>query len=115
MAQTGRADFNPLPRERENHGQVVTFNAVLISIHSLVRGRTSARVTVKSAGGLYFNPLPRERENVNKDNYWLLKKISIHSLVRGRTTLLNWLTKDGVISIHSLVRGRTRRSQPQCI
>ena len=58
--------------------------SIVISIHSLVRGRT-----------------PHECFDVYEDG------ISIHSLVRGRTPMTLTLSNGRLISIHSLVRGRT--------
>ena len=76
--------FNPLPRKRENGFRCPPAALQLISIHSLVRGRTQFAS-------------PRNRT----------VRISIHSLVRGRTALFVWLMYAVRISIHSLVRGRT--------
>ena len=55
-------NFNPLPRKRENGVIQLHIDVAVISIHSLVRGRTDSGIDV-------------EFKN------W----ISIHSLVRGRT------------------------------
>ena len=99
-----------------------------ISIHSLVRGRTSLR-KADAHQAHHFNPLPRERENKDKEDAENGDAISIHSLVRGRThkaavflailVHFNPLPREREnnvfsrsfrtfdISIHSLVRGRT--------
>ncbi len=81
-----RSDFNPLPRERENGSESKhKISVKMISIHSLVRGRTL--LTLHMAMNIsHFNPLPRERENRPKrQERHGGRAISIHSLVRGRT------------------------------
>ena len=80
--------------------------AMLISIHSLIRGRTSYHLPIRSSTFYFnplphtrendfynvsldyiadFNPLPHTRENVVKDGLKDVLSISIHSLIRGRT------------------------------
>ncbi len=100
----------------------------IISIHSLVRGRTptcggtnrksyhfnplprkreNGKAETLGVNIDYFNPLPRKRENLWKWAGAFTLSISIHSLVRGRTQMLFKRLSDFIISIHSLVRGRT--------
>ena len=98
--------FNPLPRKRENVDNQNEARKKLISIHSLVRGRTILTQSFWSLAA-DFNPLPRKRENKSLGGHNTVKGISIHSLVRGRTQSELDDTNKAAISIHSLVRGRT--------
>ena len=54
--------FNPLPHTRENYIEWGSTYLTLISIHSLIRGRTKTIIGVLYALH-HFNPLPHTREN----------------------------------------------------
>ena len=56
-----------------------------ISIHSLIRGRT-LRKSKNNNIAEYFNPLPHTRENQPLGTSTSVETISIHSLIRGRTS-----------------------------
>ena len=87
----------------------------MISIHSLVRGRTFLVVILRSAFP-HFNPLPRERENEFTGNSERVVPY-FNPLPRERENLTAFYAflQSLQISIHSLVRGRTHgcRRLPQ--
>ena len=81
----GKDHFNPLPHTRENgKNKDSDTDPMSISIHSLIRGRTS---TVKRLSkSLTFQSTPSyEGERPNDKIRIVAKMISIHSLIRGRT------------------------------
>ena len=81
----------------------------MISIHSLVRGRTFLVVILRSAFP-HFNPLPRERENEFTGNSERVVPY-FNPLPRERENLTAFYAflQSLQISIHSLVRGITHR------
>ena len=121
---------------RKNILRCYASTAMLISIHSLIRGRTTSPKAIRSAL-LNFNPLPHTRENAaqapqsvaditdfnplphTRENV----KCGIHTAqngefqstpsYEGELVTYSKVTVGMPISIHSLIRGRTHQHKHQ--
>ena len=101
--------FNPLPHTRENE-QLATPNTCFenISIHSLIRGRTTPRRSFSKPFG-NFNPLPHTRENDMGETLTKpQKQFQSTPSYEGEPVRGCRGNQESAISIHSLIRGRTK-------
>ena len=103
--------FNPLPHTRENVKPDSVYNSVDISIHSLIRGRTTSLTSLLRRCPPFQSTPSYEGEPTDDDIDIQFEFISIHSLIRGRTRFRLSFQKQLRISIHSLIRGRTKQGR----